>query len=384
LLLSSEVNKLRIGIIFSTPLPPREGIGFFIWNLSRFLTTQGHCVHLITRGGLKHETQEVTDGITIHRIPFIPIYPYHVHLHNIFMNRWLRQTESELDLLHLHSPLVKFPQTNLPVIATIHTPIKADITSITQNNFINILAKLQAPFSIRIEEDLLKKANRIVTVAKSVANDLHEYGIDFAQIGVLGVGVDTKQFFPQFHRTVDTNPYLFTAGRLVPRKGLEDLVRCAELVVNELPNVRFLIAGDGPIKKELQKKIIKRGLSEHVILLGHIFDRKHLAELYQGAIAYVHPAHYEGLPAVMLEAMACACPVVATAVSGALDVIEDGVNGLLVPEKNPEAMATSIFRLVQDPELSETISRAASYTINSRFTWQIVTQKYLDEYRLLL
>jgi glycosyltransferase involved in cell wall biosynthesis len=121
-----------------------------------------------------------------------------------------------------------------------------------------------------------------------------------------------------------------------------------------------------------------------VTLLGHIADRAEMRRLYQGAAAYVHAAHYEGLPTVLLEAMACGRPVVTTAVSGALDVVQDGRNGLLVPPHNPQRMADSIVRLLRDPGLGERLGQAAHATIQERYSWQVVSRSYLAQYEALL
>jgi glycosyltransferase involved in cell wall biosynthesis len=108
-----------------------------------------------------------------------------------------------------------------------------------------------------------------------------------------------------------------------------------------------------------------------------------MAALYQRAAVFVHPAHYEGLPTVLLEAMACGRPVVATAVSGALDVIQPGENGLLVPPRNPSEMAAAILRLLADPAMAERLGRAARHTVEERYSWEKVGSRYLQLYQQL-
>lgn len=113
-------------------------------------------------------------------------------------------------------------------------------------------------------------------------------------------------------------------------------------------------------------------------------DRVELADLYRGATVYIHPAHYEGLPTVLLEAMACGRPVVATAVGGALDVIEDEHNGLLVPTKAPQAMAAAVARIMRNPDLATQLGSAARRTVEERYSWEVVGHHYLKEYKKLL
>jgi glycosyltransferase involved in cell wall biosynthesis len=371
-------------MITSAPLPPREGIGFYVWNLSRYLIAQGHQVQIITRGGAGRTSREVVDSITIWRPAFLPTYPFHVHLHSMFVDKVVRELEPEVDLFHLHTPLVKWPETRAPALVTVHTPMKTDAGAIPATNLLGWLIKLQAPVSYQLEQRLFQRADKVVAVAQSVAQELRLYGVNPRQVGVLGNGVDTTVFSPCERRGSAAEPYVLTAGRLAPRNGLEGLLRFAELVVAQQPELRFLIAGAGPLEDALRAEIARRKLEAHVTLLGHIADRSEMLRLYQGAAAYVHAAHYEGLPTVLLEAMACGRPVVATAVSGALDVVQDQHNGLLVQPRDPQQMAGAIVRLLQDPGFGERLGAAAQRTIQERYSWHVVSRSYLAQYEALL
>ncbi|HSH81105.1 MAG TPA: glycosyltransferase family 4 protein [Herpetosiphonaceae bacterium] len=371
-------------MLTSAPLPPREGIGFYVWNLSRFLTNMGHDVEVITRGRAGRTQTEVVDGITVRRVTFFPGYPLHVHLHSAFVSAVLRDRARQADLFHLHSPLVRLPRTSVPALVTVHTPMKADTGAIRANTIHGLLIKLQAPISYRIEKQVLGRVCKVTAVATSVAQELAAYGVDPSEVRVLGNGVDTEVFFPGPEAANRDAPYFLTAGRLGARKGLEDLVECAAQVLALHPDHRFLIAGGGPLEHKLRAAIAGRKLESQIVLLGHISDRARMVELYRGATAYVHAAHYEGLPTVLLEAMACGRPVVATAVSGALDVVEHERNGLLVPPRQPDAMAQAVIRLVDEPDLAAELGLAARQTIMDRYSWQAVTRGYVREYEGLL
>jgi len=371
---------MRICMISSAPLPPREGIGFYVWNLSRQLARLGHQVQIITRGRAGQTSRELIDGITIWRATFLPTYPFHVHLHGLFVDGVVRQLLSQVDLFHLHTPLVKAPNTRVPTLVTVHTPMKTDAGAIPVNNLLGLLIRLQAPVSYRLEQQLFDRALKLTAVATSVADELGAYQIRPDQIAVLGNGVDLSLFNAALRGRDRANPYFCTVGRLAPRKGLLDLVECAEYIVQQYPRYRFLIAGTGPLEKELRREIERRNLAEHVILLGHIADRTRLRALYQGAAGYIHAAHYEGLPTVLLEAMACACPVIATAVSGALDVVRHEQNGLLIPPRAPIQIAAAAVRLIEDPNWGEQLGRAARDTVEERFSWERVAQRYVEQY----
>jgi glycosyltransferase involved in cell wall biosynthesis len=262
--------------------------------------------------------------------------------------------------------------------------MKADAAAIPATSLTGTLVKLQLPVSIALEREMFRRANRVVAVATSVADDLVAYNLDRRSVGVLDNGVDTAFFTPGPREQCASAPYFFTAGRLGPRKGLEDLVDCADLISRRYPQVRFLIAGAGPFEASLRALIARRGLQQTVILLGHVSDRQKMVDLYRSAQAYIHPAHYEGLPTVVLEAMACGCPVVATAVSGALDVIRDGYNGLLVPARAPDRLAAAATCLLADSALRKRLSAAALQTIHQRYAWSVVSRNYLTLYESLL
>jgi glycosyltransferase involved in cell wall biosynthesis len=373
---------MKICMVASVPLPPQEGLGYYVWNLSRRLTQQGHRVQIITRGGLRGTQHQTCEGIEIWRPTFAPLYPWHVQLHSLFVNRLVAQLEASVDVFHAHSPLPPIIKTRRPILLTVHTPLRADVRSIPLRDIPALLVKLQAPVSYGIEQQLFQQAKCIVAVAASVAHELSDYGLNPNSVEVLGNGVDTAMFAPASAES-EALPYVFAVGRLGLRKGFEDLIECARLVIRQAPDMRFRIAGTGPLEKSLRAQIARAGLSAQVELLGHISDRQQIVRLYQRAAVFVHPAHYEGLPTVLLEAMACGRPVVATAVSGALDVVQPEENGLLVPPHNPAAMAAAILRLLSDPDLATHLGQAARRTVETRYSWDTVSARYSQVYRQL-
>ncbi len=374
---------MRIGMVMSVPFPPREGVGFYIWNLSRYLTWQGHTVHIITRGSAGRTQHEIVEGIHIWRPSFVPAYPLHVHLHGLFVDKLVQKLEDHVDLFHLHTPLVKRLQTKRPVLVTVHTPMKADAGSIPATNWLGMLIRLQAPVSYRLEDGIFEQAGMLTAVASSVADELEAYGIDPRNVQVLGNGVDTDQFFPTDEEQSAISPYFLTVGRLAPRKGLRDLVKAAEIVTQSYPKYQFLIAGEGPLRAEIEREIVQRGLGNRVRLLGHLAEREQLVQLYRGAVAYVHAAHYEGLPTALLEGMACGRPVVSTAVSGALDVIQPGQNGLLVPPHDPQRLANGIIKIIENRADAARMGQEAFRTIEQHYSWDVISRNYLNCYHEL-
>jgi len=265
------------------------------------------------------------------------------------------------------------------MITTVHTPMRIDASHYETVNPYSIAERLQSWIAYSLELELFRNSDMITSVSRSVALELREYGLDPNEIIVLGNGVDEKIFTPAKNRRLE-NRYVLYTGRLDFRKGLFDLIRCAKHVCNAYPGVRFVVTGKGPLLGKLTEEVRRMGLQSKIVFMGHVNKNK-LIQLYQDATVHVVPSLYEGLPTVLLEAMSCGLPVVATAVSGNTEVISSDVNGLLVPPRAPNEMATAISRLLDDEQLRKNIGRAARRTIEEFYTLEKVSENILNCYR---
>jgi len=364
--------------------PEPGGISYYVYNLSKKLTEKGHKVTVITRGSIANSLMEETiDNVRVIHAPFFPVYPLHLWIHGIFVNRLVKLLESEFDIVHLHSPIVPVIKTSLPKITTVHTPMKIDAEHHEIIDFYSLAERLQCSVFYPPEESKLFKASKSLTaVSFSVANELKTYGLDPKKITVLGNGVDERTFTPLYSRKSNEQYVLFT-GVLRARKGLSDLLECAEYVCALYPGVRFIICGTGPFYGNLDREVQRRRMNENFILLGHV-KRDRLIWLYQNATVHCVPSHYEGLPTVLLEAMSCGIPVVATDVGGNKEAITTGVNGFLVPPKAPKVMGKTILRLLKDAELRTRVGKAARRTIEEHYTWDKIADKTLLCYEKVL
>jgi glycosyltransferase involved in cell wall biosynthesis len=154
-------------------------------------------------------------------------------------------------------------------------------------------------------------------------------------------------------------------GRCEASKGLFDLLEATNLLRGVIPQVRLECAGDGDLAK-VARYALALNLGTRVSLPGWI-DRAATRELLQRASVFVLPSYAEGLPVSLLEAMAAGCPVIATRVGGIPDVITDGVDGLLVPAGDPEALARAIARVLRDPAFARALGNAARETVANRY-----------------
>jgi glycosyltransferase involved in cell wall biosynthesis len=141
---------------------------------------------------------------------------------------------------------------------------------------------------------------------------------------------------------------ILNVGRLVPEKGHRVLLNAAVRVLQDFPNVVFAVAGDGPLRAELEELSAALGISDHVRLLG---SRADVPELLAASDIFVLSSLTEGLPMALLEAMAAGKAVVSTKVGGIRAALDNGACGLLVPPDNASALADALLRLLRDERL---------------------------------
>jgi glycosyltransferase involved in cell wall biosynthesis len=149
-------------------------------------------------------------------------------------------------------------------------------------------------------------------------------------------------------------PVVGTVTRLSPQKAPLDFVRAAGIVGEEVPNAMFVMVGDGPQRSEVERLVTDLGLAERLILTGL---RRDVPELLGAFDVFALSSLWEGLPRVLLQAMATGLPVVATDVDGNAEIVVDGTCGRLVSAGDPGALAQAMIELVRDPHLAEQMGR---------------------------
>jgi glycosyltransferase involved in cell wall biosynthesis len=144
-------------------------------------------------------------------------------------------------------------------------------------------------------------------------------------------------------------PVVGTVTRLSPQKAPLDFVTAAAQVAASRPNAHFVVVGDGPLRAEVESRVAAAGLAGRFHLTGL---RRDVPDLLHSFDVFALTSLWEGLPRVLIQAMAAGLPVVATAVDGSAEAVEDGVNGLLTPPGDPQALAAALLRLLGDPALA--------------------------------
>jgi len=194
-------------------------------------------------------------------------------------------------------------------------------------------------------------AERTVTV--------HE-GIDVEHV-VSQPLVDVHQAFFLPHGA----PIVGNIAALVPHKGQRHLIEAAHIVVQKLPDVRFVILGEGELREALERLIKEYRLEKHVLLPGFRTDVLGCLKSFD---LFVMSSVTEGLGTSLLDAMACSRPIVATNAGGIPEVVEDGVTGLLVPPRDHAALADAIISLIADKSRLQAMGAAGFARVNEKFT----------------
>jgi glycosyltransferase involved in cell wall biosynthesis len=211
------------------------------------------------------------------------------------------------------------------------------------------------PYRRLMYRTAMKYVSRIIAVSGEVKNSIiQRERIHSSRIAVIPNAVDFRLYDPvsngsnrkkkELHLQ-NAFPVLGTVARLTHVKGHGVLIRAAVDLVKKYPALHCLFIGDGELRSDLEKQINEMGLGDHFSFLGF---RKDIPELLYALDIFVLPSLTEGMPNVILEAMACSVPVVATEVGGIPEVIRDGWNGILIPPEDPKKLAGAILKLLED------------------------------------
>lgn len=222
--------------------------------------------------------------------------------------------------------------------------------------------------------------DKIICVSERAKKQALEEGIRPDKIIVIPNGIPLIDPNPNTRKRkrseiglADSNFAILNVGRLVPEKAQHLLIEAASNVTEIKPETRFFIAGEGPFHEALQNQILERNLQTKVKLLG---ARTDIPELLQAADLFVLFSETEGMPISLMEAMAAGLPVIASALEGMSELIEDNISGRLIPFGNVPKLAETILQLIDHPELRMNLGMNAKQTIRDSFTIEKSCQIY--------
>jgi L-malate glycosyltransferase len=233
---------------------------------------------------------------------------------------------------------------------------------------------------------LRRSADLIIAVSRRMAEGLRESGFRPTMVTWIHNGLDVRQIRAASSREavrrefgIDPDVLLIgTAGRLSPIKGQAGLLRAAAQILETHPTARFLIVGDGPLGSQLVSMASALGLDHACHFIG---PRSDVFDLMAALDIFVLPSLNEGIPMALLEAMTLGTPVVVAAVGGMTEVVQDRINGLLVPSGDDRGLADACLELAAKPQLARALAVQARRTIAEGFTHERSGEALLYAYR---
>lgn len=374
-------------LMLSWEYPPKNvgGLSTHVYNLSQALRNQGHEIHVITCEEGTAPIFEEENGVNVHRVS-----PYNIatddftkwvmHLNFAMIEEGIRIIKEfgRFDVIHAHDWLVAYCAKVLkwayktPSVATIHA------TEMGRNG--GIRTETQRYIS-DTEWFLSYEAWKVIACSEYMEDQVKElFKIPDDKVATIPNGVEVKEFNIEFDEIEFKKNYakedeniIFFVGRHVFEKGVHLLVDAAHMILQEAPNTKFLIAGQGPMTAELKDKVYQKQLNDKVVFLGYI-DSLTKNKLYKIANVAVFPSIYEPFGIVALEAMAAGCPLVVSDTGGLDEIIEHEVNGLKMLTGVANSLKDNVLRILKDKELATNLKDAAYDTIRNQFSWEKVAQ----------
>ncbi|WP_277680948.1 glycosyltransferase [Saccharomonospora azurea] len=366
------------------------GQNVHVAELSAGLTRAGHDVTVYTRRDSDDQPEDVTmpGGYRVVHVPAGParhvpkdeLLPHMGEFTRFLTAQWQADRP---DVVHAHfwmsglASLMATRPLSVPVVQTFHAlgVVKrrhqgAHDTSPTER--------------IGLERLIGKHAARVAATCSDEVFELVRLGLSRSRMSIVPCGVDLDRFTPSGPVEPRTHRYrIVSVGRLVPRKGFD----VAIAALRSLPETELIIAGgpqEGRLAEDKEAARLLRltaelGVADRVHLRGQV-PRADVPALLRSADVVVCTPWYEPFGIVPLEAMACGVPVVASAVGGLTDTVVDGVTGLHVPPKRPEALASAVRRLLSDAALRDAYGIAGADRARCRYSWDRIATDTMRVY----
>jgi len=356
-------------------------------RLAKGLASRGHEVSVATsirivdrKDKANLRVFEMKPLATIHKIPHTLSLPL------LEIGRILK--DQRIDVVHTindHSTngaiaCLAAKATNRPFVYTIQGP-----GTITGNRLVDSVSKL---YTMTIGYWTAREAGKVILLSKSLTSTAEKLKVEAQRVAVIPSGVDTDRFNRENEETKKKSTKLKEelslgdeivvgyTGRLFPAKGLNYLFSAVKRIEDRHPNVVLLIVGDGAQRNELES--IAKDLKVRTIFAGWQSDT---APYYSLMDIFVLPSLFEGLPNVLLEAMAMKLPLVATNVGGNPDVTCNGENGFLIPVRDESKLASALGTLIEDNGLRLKMGESSRKKVEEQYQWSRTVGKVERVYR---
>jgi len=230
------------------------------------------------------------------------------------------------------------------------------------------------PFHLLLIEDVIfHLADRIVVESRSAKDflGLSKYGKKVLDEGARYMDINFLKVENNLRNRKNLVGYI---GRLNESKGVMNFVKAIPLILKANENVEFLVGGNGPLSPKINEYLESKSLHDKVKLTGWI-PRNEFTKYLNKLKLLILPSYCEGLPTIVLEAMACGTPVLATPVGGIPDVIKDGKTGFIIGDNSPEGIAENVIRALNSQNLNE-ITKNARKLIDTNYNYEAAVKRY--------
>jgi glycosyltransferase involved in cell wall biosynthesis len=378
------MNSLKI---LQTPIrfyPYIGGVENHVYYLSKELTKLGNKVKVLCTNEPK-SNKKLVDGVNVERVS----YTGKITNTNISFSFPLKIFQSDFDIIHTHMPTPWTADWSVLMakimkkksIITIHNDM--DKSSLAGK----ILTKMYLYTFFKLTLHLV---DRIIIVNPdwknsftSTKNILMKYSY---KISIVPNGIDLKLFTNSSKIKKEKETILFVSilDKHHRYKGLDYLLKALSVIKKKRPNIKLLIVGEGELKNDYIIKAKKMGLQKNITFLGKI-KQKDLALYYQKSSLFVLPStEIEGFGIVLLEAMACKLPVVATDIVGLKNDIKNYHTGFIVTPQDEKSLAKSIMKLLDNHSLSRVMGNNGKKLVEKKYSWNTIALQIEDIYKKLL
>ncbi len=376
-------RRLRILLVSAAYRPYPSGVSEHTHNLALNLKRAGHEVSILTTRfpQFGYLASEIPEEIPVHRFGRAVLVP-------------LNRSYATLPVgLKLPSQIAHFLESNEFDIVHCQGVFWPEISywALRYSRSINLITFLTAGFRLHrfgsslfqlLFRNQIKKIHGKIAISQRARAAIEPYIP--GEYRIIPSGIDLNHFRPPTHQNkTNRPPTILFLGRLDKRKGIDILLRALPLIQKSVPNIRLTVVGTGIMGKKCRQIIKELRLTEIVQLVGAV-HRKELPFYYQNCDVYCAPTlggETQGI--VLLEAMACGTPVVASNIPGYNETVQHNVNGILFPPNDIETLSQSVVKVLTDPELRSRLVSAGFETVR-RYDWPVIARKTLDYYYELL
>ena len=275
----------------------------------------------------------------------------------------------------------------------IHGSLAGEIAGVPIN--INTKHGAEIPFRRRIsrvfwDKVIVRSTDRIVAVSEDAKNALIRIaGIDPNKVVTIANGIDIEEHSKEIDirekkreiGILDEDFIIGNVARLSGEKDHNNLLEAFFIVLQKFPNIKLVLVGDGPLRRELEDKAQRLGIKERTLFSGF---RRDVPELLKTFDVFVLSSITEGTSMTILEAMAAGLPVVATNVGGNPEIVVNEKTGIIVPPKDPPALAEAIIRIMSDRNLAEAMGAAGRERVKKLYSSDRMVREYEELYQNIL